>query len=68
MLLGLLASNLSGMPPNERSTAAAHFVVGGVGQTLSAWLAGEVQLKPDELVDQLASLLDQLADPALYHN
>ncbi len=45
--------------------AAAHFVVGGVGQTISAWLAGDVKLNPDQLVDQLASLLDELADPKL---
>lgn len=68
MLLGRHASHLSQRPPNDRSTAATHFVVGGVGQTISAWLAREVQLEPDELVDQLAALLDQLADPALYHD
>jgi hypothetical protein len=56
------------MQRNERITAAAHFVVGGVGQTLSAWLAREVRLDPDQLVDQLASLLDRLADPALYRD
>jgi len=44
---------------------AAHFVVGGVSQTISAWLAGDVKLGPDELVDQLTSLLDDLADPKL---
>jgi hypothetical protein len=41
-------------------------VVGGVGQTISAWLAGDVDLEPDQLVEQLASVLDALADPALY--
>lgn len=51
---------------NDRIKAAAHFAVGGVGQTLSAWLGGEVSLDPDELVDQLASILDHLADPALF--
>lgn len=54
------------MPANDRIKAAAHFVVGGVGQTISAWLAGEVRLEPDELVDYLAALLDQLAEPDLY--
>lgn len=53
---------------NDWIKAAAHFVVGGVGQTLSAWLAGEVLLQPDELVDQLTALLDALANPALYRD
>ena len=54
------------VPANDRIKAAAHFVVGGVGQTISAWLAGAVRLHPDQLIDQLASLLDELADPRLY--
>jgi hypothetical protein len=41
-------------------------VVGGVGQTISAWLAGDVRLEPDQLVDHLAALLDELAEPDLY--
>lgn len=51
---------------NDRIKAATHFVVGGVTQTISAWLDGAVHLQPDELVDQLAVMLDVLADPALY--
>lgn len=54
------------VPENDRIKAAAHFVVGGVGQTIGAWLAGDVRLDADQLVDHLASLLDELADPALY--
>ncbi len=54
------------MPANDRIKAAAHFVVGGVGQTISAWLAGDVRLEPGELVDHLAALLDELAEPNLY--
>ena len=68
MLSGQHAGEALRMQPNERITATAHFVVGGVGQTLSAWLAGEVRLAADRLVDQLASLLDHLADPALYRD
>lgn len=68
MLSGQHAGDALRMPPNERIAAAAHFVVGGVGQTLSAWLAGEVRLAAGPLVDQLASLLDHLADPALYRD
>jgi AcrR family transcriptional regulator len=55
-----------GLRENDRIKATAHFVVGGVVQAISAWLAGQVELTPDELVDQLASILDALADPALY--
>jgi AcrR family transcriptional regulator len=51
---------------NDRIKATAHFVVGGVAQTLSAWLEGAVSLTAEELVDQLAKLLNQLRDPALY--
>jgi hypothetical protein len=40
--------------------------VGGVGQMISAWLAGDVRLEPDQLVEQLGSLLDELAHPRLY--
>jgi AcrR family transcriptional regulator len=50
----------------ERVKAAAHFAVGGVGQTISAWLAGAVALSADDLVGQLTSMLDELADPRLY--
>ena len=49
-----------------RSKAAVHFVVGGVGQTISAWLAGEVDLPQEQLVDQLAAILGALDDPGLY--
>jgi AcrR family transcriptional regulator len=49
-----------------RSRAAVHFVVGGVGQTISAWLAGEVDLREEQLVDQLAAILAALDDPSLY--
>lgn len=66
MLSGQHVGDALHVPANDRIKAAAHFVVGGVGQTISAWLAGDVRLEPDELVDQLASLLDELAEPNLY--
>jgi AcrR family transcriptional regulator len=68
MLSGRYVENALRMPENDRIKAAAHFVVGGVGQTIGAWLAGDVRLDPDQLVDQLASLLDELADPSLYRD
>lgn len=66
MLSGQHVGQALQVPANERIKAAAHFVVGGVGQTISAWLAGAVRLEPDQLVDQLAALLDELAEPNLY--
>jgi AcrR family transcriptional regulator len=67
ILSGQHVGNILHIPANDRIKAAAHFVVGGVGQTISAWLAGDLQLEPDQLVEQLAALLDELADPKLYH-
>ncbi len=66
VLSGQHAVNTLRAPANDRVKAAAHFAVGGVGQTLSAWLAGDVQLDPDQLADHLASLLAELTDPKLY--
>ncbi len=66
MLSGQHVGDALRVPANDRIKAAAHFVVGGVGQTISAWLAGDVRLEPDELVDHLAALLDELAEPNLY--
>ena len=65
MLSGQYVGEALQMPANDHIKAAAHFVVGGVSQTISAWLAGDVKLGPDELVDQLTSLLNDLADPKL---
>ncbi|MGZ4525439.1 MAG: TetR/AcrR family transcriptional regulator [Mycobacterium sp.] len=66
MLSGQHVGDVLKVPANDRIRAAAHFVVGGVGQAISAWLAGEVRLEPDELLDQLTSLLEELAEPRLY--
>lgn len=66
MLSGQHAVDTLRAPANDRVKAAAHFAVGGVGQTISAWLAGDVRLEPDQLVDHLASLLDELTNPNLY--
>jgi AcrR family transcriptional regulator len=68
MLSGRHVENTLRVPENDRIKAAAHFVVGGVAQTIGAWLAGEVRLDADQLIDQLAALLDQLADPRLYRD
>lgn len=61
MLCGQHLSNALRLNENDRIKATAHFVVGGVGQTLSAWLSGEIYFTAEELVGQLASLLDETA-------
>jgi AcrR family transcriptional regulator len=66
VLTGQQAGDTLRIPANDRMKAGAHFVVGGVGQTLSAWLAADVRLEPDQLVDQLAALIDKLANPNLF--
>jgi AcrR family transcriptional regulator len=66
MLSGRHVGTALQMPENDRIKAAAHFVVGGVAQTIGAWLAGDVRMDSAQLVDHLAALLDELADPALY--
>jgi AcrR family transcriptional regulator len=66
MLSGQYAVETLRAPANDLVTAAAHFAVGGVGQTITAWLAGQVRLDVDQLVDHLASLLDELTNPDLY--
>lgn len=68
MLSGQHAVATLHVAENDRVKAAAHFVVGGVAQTISAWLAGDVRFGPDELVGQLTSLLNRLGDPALYRD
>ena len=66
MLTGQSVLDTFRVPENERIKATAHFVVGGVVQTISTWLAGTVQLSPDELVDQLTAILDVFVDPDLF--
>ena len=66
MLSGQYVGDVLRVPANDRIKAGAHFAVGGVGQAISAWLAGDFHLGPDQLVDQLARLLDQIGNPNLY--
>jgi AcrR family transcriptional regulator len=65
MLLLQHAGSL-GAQTNDFIKATSHFAVGGVGQTITAWLEGDFTLDTDQLVDQLAAIIDQLAAPELY--
>lgn len=64
LLSGQHAGTALQLERNDRLKAAAHFVVGGVGQTLSAWLAGDIAFTPGQLAVQLAVFIDQLGDPS----
>jgi AcrR family transcriptional regulator len=69
LLAALYGQNVAealGVQETERGKATAHFAVGGVVQMVSMWLAGDIDLGHDELVDQLALILDDLVDPKLY--
>lgn len=68
MLSGQHVGAVLHLPENDRIRAAAHFVVGGVAQTISAWLTGEVSFAPERLIDHLTALLDRLGDPLLYRD
>ncbi|PQE01364.1 transcriptional regulator [Mycolicibacterium parafortuitum] len=68
LLSGQHAGSALQLEQNDRIKAAAHFVVGGVAQTLSAWLAGDLTFTPEQLAAHLGAMIDQLADPALYRD
>ncbi|HZA12185.1 TetR/AcrR family transcriptional regulator [Mycobacterium sp.] len=68
MLSGQYVGTTLNLEENDRIRATGHFVVGGMAQAISAWLAGVVSLTPEELVDQLAAILNELGDPALYRS
>ena len=66
MLYGQNVTEALGVQQTERGKATAHFAIGGVVQMVSTWLAGRIDLSPEELVDQLTRILDDLVDPKLY--
>jgi AcrR family transcriptional regulator len=51
---------------SNRLGGTTHFVLGGLQQAISAWLAGEVKLSGDQLVDLLVDILADLNDPGLF--
>lgn len=48
---------------HNQVNAVAHFVVGGVSQTINGWLAGAIMLTGDELIELLTTMLDSFPDP-----
>ena len=49
------------LPEDGWTKSIAHFVVGGVGQAISAWASGQIELDQAQLVEQLTRILDGLA-------
>ena len=65
MLSGQHVEAVLQRPANARIQALSHFVVGGVTQTISSWLAGGVGLDSEELVDQLSAIVNAFSRPQL---
>ncbi|MCV7420926.1 TetR/AcrR family transcriptional regulator [Mycobacterium yunnanensis] len=61
LLSGEHATSAHALPDDDWTTAAAHFIVGGVAQTISAWVSGDVALSQAQLVSHLTRMLDLLA-------
>jgi len=53
-------------PPSDAIKAFSHFVVGGVTQTLSAWVAGELSLSSADLVDELSAIIGAFSQSRLF--
>lgn len=68
MLSGQHVESTLNRRANDRIKAFAYFVVGGVGQTISAWLAGAVGLSAAELVDQITAMIEEIGDPRLFRD
>lgn len=66
MLAGQHVETITRQPATEATKAFSYFVVGGVTQTISAWLAGDVVLTPAELVDQLSAIVDAFGESRLF--
>jgi AcrR family transcriptional regulator len=68
LLAGQHVETLTQRPTDERARAFSYFVVGGVTQTISAWLAGDVGLTSAELVDQLSAIVDAFGESRLFRD
>ena len=68
MLSGEHVGSVLQRAANARIQAVSHFVVGGVTQTISSWLAGGVGLDAEELVDQLSGMVNAFGQPQLFRD
>ena len=67
-LAGQHVAAVTGQLATEGTKAFAYFVVGGVTQTISAWLAGDVTLTSSELVDRLSAIVDAFGESSLFRD
>lgn len=65
LLSGQHVTSAYELPDDGRTRSLAHFVVGGVGQTISAWVSGGIDLDEAALVAQIARILDAMTEPQL---
>ena len=64
VLAGQPAQTVLQQDDSDEIKAIAHFVVGGVSQTINGWLSGAIGgLSAEELIDLLTSVLDTFPDP-----
>jgi AcrR family transcriptional regulator len=63
MLSGQHVTTAYQRPHSDSVKAIAFFVVGGVGQTIAAWVSGDIDMKPEQVIDQIVAILDALAEP-----
>lgn len=68
LLSGQHVETLTQRPADERTKAFAYFVVGGVTQAISAWLAGDVALSPAELVAELSAIVGAFGKSGLFRD
>lgn len=66
LLSGQHVETLTQRPADERTKTFAYFVVGGVTQAISAWLAGDVALSTPELVAELSAIIDAFRKSDLF--
>jgi AcrR family transcriptional regulator len=63
VLAGRHAQTVLAREAGDEITAIAHFIVGGVNQTIQGWLTGAIALTRDELIELLTVLLNTFPDP-----
>lgn len=63
VLAGQHAQTVLARDDSDEIKAIAHFIVGGVNQTIHGWLAGAIALTRDELIELLTALLNTFPDP-----
>jgi len=68
LLSGQHVEELTQRPVDESTKAFAYFVVGGVTQAISAWLAGDLVLSSADLVCELSAIVDAFGQSSLFRD